>query len=167
VLADLAYTLLSDTYVASPSHLCGTLTACRCVPVEGDDAPVLLTVLGAISLVITFLFTFEIPITLWAIGYVTLHAARIVLTLSVRRPVTYNPFGPVPHAGLHLFDAVVILTTFVLEVVLRGRERELVGLLILLRLWRLVKLVGGMSLYIPAHTCVLTLWATRTRCRCR
>lgn len=31
-----------------------------------------------------------------------------------------------------------------LEVILRGRERDLAGLLIVLRLWRLVKLVQGM-----------------------
>lgn len=48
-----------------------------------------------------------------------------------------------PHAALHAFDAVIILTTFVLEVALRGRERELAALLVILRLWRLVKLVGG------------------------
>lgn len=33
--------------------------------------------------------------------------------------------------------------TFVLEVILRGKERELAGLIVVLRLWRLVKLVGG------------------------
>jgi len=55
-----------------------------------------------------------------------------------------NPFGPVPHASLHAFDVVIILTTFTLEVVLRGKEKELAGLLIVLRFWRLVKLVGGM-----------------------
>lgn len=45
--------------------------------------------------------------------------------------------------GFHLFDAFVIITSFIMDVVLRGRERELAGLLILLRLWRLIKLVGG------------------------
>jgi len=54
-----------------------------------------------------------------------------------------NPFGSTPHASLHLFDSIVIITTFVLEVVLRGKERELAGLIVVLRLWRLVKLVGG------------------------
>lgn len=111
VLADLGYTVLSDT----------------CTPVEGPDAPVWLEVLSNISLGITTLFLVEIPITLWAMG------------LSY-----YNPFGPFPHAGLHLFDALVIVGTFILEFVLKGRERELAGLLIILRLWRLVKLVGGM-----------------------
>jgi len=37
------------------------------------------------------------------------------------------------------------VTTFVLEVILRGKERELAGLLITLRLWRLLKLVGGVA----------------------
>jgi len=56
-----------------------------------------------------------------------------------------NPFGPAPHSPLHAFDAIVIVTTFTLEVALRGREKELAGLLIILRLWRLVKLVGGVA----------------------
>lgn len=110
MLADLGYTVLSDT----------------CTPVEGPEAPLWLDILSHTSLAITTLFLVEIPITLWAMG------------ISF-----YNPFGSIPHAGLHLFDALIILTTFVLEVVLRGRERELAGLLIILRLWRLVKLVGG------------------------
>jgi voltage-gated hydrogen channel 1 len=68
----------------------------------------------------------EIPLTIWALGW-----------------QNYWPFGPVPHASLHFFDGAIIVTTFVLEVVLRGRERELAALLVILRLWRLVKLVGG------------------------
>ncbi|KIP09474.1 hypothetical protein PHLGIDRAFT_86519 [Phlebiopsis gigantea 11061_1 CR5-6] len=112
VLADLAYTVLSDT----------------CTPAEGPDAPLWLAVLAHISLAITTLFLVEVPITLWALG-----------------AAYYNPFGSFPHASLHLFDAFVILGTFVLEIVLKGRERELAGLLIILRLWRLVKLVGGIA----------------------
>ncbi|KAI0054195.1 hypothetical protein FA95DRAFT_48995, partial [Auriscalpium vulgare] len=91
-------------------------------------APVWLEVLSDISTTITTLFLIEIPLTLWSLG-----------------PKYYFPRGPVPHATLHLFDATIIVTTFVLEVVLRGRERELAGLLIILRLWRLLKLVGGVA----------------------
>jgi hypothetical protein len=87
-------------------------------------------VLSLISTVITTLFLIEIPLTLWSIG-----------------PEFYKPKGQVPHSSLHLFDAIVIVTTFVLEVVLRGKERELAGLLIILRLWRLLKLVGGEQLH--------------------
>ncbi|KAJ7710014.1 hypothetical protein B0H17DRAFT_915528, partial [Mycena rosella] len=100
----------------------------NCSPAEGPGAPIWLSVLSHISLGITAVFLLEIPLTLWALGL------RF-----------YNPLGSVPHAGLHLFDAFIILTTFVLEVVLKGREQELAGLLIILRLWRLVKLVGGVS----------------------
>ena len=92
------------------------------------DAPSWLEVLSHISLAINVFFLIEIPMTLWAFGL-----------------RYYNPFGNVSHSALHLFDATIILTTFVLEVVLKGRERELAGLLIILRLWRLVKLVGGRS----------------------
>ncbi|KAJ7046675.1 hypothetical protein C8F04DRAFT_1061330 [Mycena alexandri] len=99
-----------------------------CTPPEGPDAPVWLSVLSHISLGITAFFLLEIPLTLWSLG------ARF-----------YNPWGRVPHAALHLFDAFIIITTFVLEVILKGKEQELAGLLIILRLWRLVKLVGGVS----------------------
>lgn len=54
-------------------------------------------------------------------------------------------------AGLHLFDAIVIVGTIIVETSLRGTERELAGLLVLLRLWRLIKLVCiGRSL-LPAY----------------
>ncbi len=85
--------------------------------------------LSLISTVITTLFLIEIPLTIWSLGL-----------------EFYKPHGRVPHASLHLFDATIIITTFVLEVVLRGKERELAGLLITLRLWRLMKLVGGEQL---------------------
>ncbi|KAJ7470663.1 hypothetical protein FB451DRAFT_1254445 [Mycena latifolia] len=100
----------------------------NCTPPAGPGAPLWLSVLSHISLGITAFFLVEIPLTLWALGW------RF-----------YNPLGNVPHAALHLFDAFIIVTTFVLEVVLKGREQELAGLLIILRLWRLVKLVGGVS----------------------
>jgi voltage-gated hydrogen channel 1 len=97
-----------------------------CETVGAPEAPAWLEVLATISTVITTFFLIEIPLSLWSLGF-----------------RHYNPYGPVPHASLHLFDAVIIVTTFVLEVILKGKERELAGLLIVLRLWRLLKLVGG------------------------
>ena len=91
------------------------------------ESPEWLEVLAHISLAITTVFLIEIPLSLWSLGFQYL-----------------NPFGTAPHASLHAFDALVIVTTFTLEVALRGKEKELAGLLIILRLWRLVKLVGGM-----------------------
>lgn len=103
-----------------------TLLTPGCRP-PGPDAPQWLEILSLISLCITLFFLAEIPLALWAFGF-----------------EYYNPFGETTHAVLHDFDAVIIITTFVLEVVLKGKERELGGLLIILRLWRLIKLVGGM-----------------------
>jgi len=94
---------------------------------EGE-APAWLEVLAHISLFITSFFLIEIPFGLWAFGL-----------------QYYQPFGKVPHSSLHLFDTIIIVTTFLLEVVLKGREQELASLLIIFRLWRLVKLVGGVA----------------------
>jgi hypothetical protein len=92
----------------------------------GADAPDWLEVLSLVSTVITTFFLVEIPLTVWSLGF-----------------EFYDPRGRYPHATLHIFDSIIIVTTFVLEVVLKGKERELAGLLIILRLWRLLKLVGG------------------------
>ncbi|PIL24133.1 transporter [Ganoderma sinense ZZ0214-1] len=119
VLIDSACVLADLTY---------TFLSEDCTPIEGPDAPWWLGVLAHVSLAITTLFLVEIPASIWALG------AR-----------KFNPFSGQPHAALHFFDAIVIITTFVLEVILRGRERELASLLVVLRLWRLVKLVQGIA----------------------
>ncbi|KAI0724103.1 hypothetical protein C8Q72DRAFT_858207 [Fomitopsis betulina] len=97
-----------------------------CVPDE--EQPIWLEALSQTSLAITTFFLVEIPLTIWSQGW-----------------GYYKPGGKAPHSSLHFFDAVVIITTFMLEVILRGRERDLAGLLIVLRLWRLVKLVQGIA----------------------
>ncbi|KIK59763.1 hypothetical protein GYMLUDRAFT_59895 [Collybiopsis luxurians FD-317 M1] len=104
-----------------------TLLSPDCTP-EGPDGPEWLEILSHVSLGITAFFLLEIPLALTAFGF-----------------EYYNPFGNTPHAIMHEFDAFIIITTFVLEVFLKGKERELASLLIVLRLWRLVKLVGGIA----------------------
>ncbi|KAK0459624.1 uncharacterized protein EV420DRAFT_1536868 [Desarmillaria tabescens] len=109
------------------ADLAYTLLSADCTP-TGPEGPPWLEVLAHISLVITTFFLVEIPLALWAFGL-----------------QYYNPLGQVTHAPLHLFDAAIIITTFLLEITLKGKERELGALLIVLRLWRLVKLVGGIT----------------------
>ncbi|CAG8687363.1 5063_t:CDS:2, partial [Racocetra fulgida] len=46
---------------------------------------------------------------------------------------------------LHLFDATIIITTFFLELFLKGKQREAAGLLIVFRLWRLVKMLSAFA----------------------
>jgi len=115
VLADLSYTFLSED--------------CR---TQEEEEPRWLTVLSYTSLAITSLFLIEIPLHIYTFG------AKF-----------YNPFAKneevTIHSGLHFLDAGVIVVTFILEVFLKGRERELAGLLILFRLWRLIKLVSGVA----------------------
>lgn len=99
-----------------------------CIPPEGPESPTWLEVLANISLAINTLFLIELPLALWSFGI-----------------KFFLPFSNVPHASFHLFDAVVVVTTVILEYILKGKERELAGLLITLRMWRLVKLVGGIA----------------------
>jgi hypothetical protein len=130
------------------------------MPSEGQDLPKWLEVLSHISLGITTFFLIEIPLSIFAFG-----------------PKFYNPFGSVPHSGLHLFDAFIIGTTFTLEVVLRGREQEVASLLIILRLWRLVKLVGGdyahpssiffdLNIFVKVLPWVLAKWRSQLAKNC-
>lgn len=80
---------------------------------------------------ISCVFLLELPPSLWALGL-----------------EYYNPWSDVPHSAFHLFDALIIIINFTI-LFLQGPAQELVGLLIILRLWRLIKLLGGVSNVIP------------------
>lgn len=95
-----------------------------------EEEPLWLTALAFTSLAITSLFLIEIPLHIYTFGF------------KFYNPLAKNEKATV-HSSLHFLDASVIIVTFILEVFLKGRERELAGLLILLRLWRLIKLVSG------------------------
>jgi hypothetical protein len=56
----------------------------------------------------------------------------------------YNPWSEVQHSTFHLLDALIIVMNFTI-IFLQGPAQEVVGLLVILRLWRLVKLLGGQS----------------------
>ncbi|ORZ16286.1 hypothetical protein BCR42DRAFT_414731 [Absidia repens] len=77
-----------------------------------------------ISIVITCLFLLECLLSFVAFG-----------------PRYYLP--GTEHWKLHIFDIVVVGATFILDIVLRGREREVAGLLIIFRLWRIVKVMDA------------------------
>ncbi|CAG8454993.1 9446_t:CDS:1 [Cetraspora pellucida] len=46
---------------------------------------------------------------------------------------------------LHLFDTFIIIATFLLELLLKGKQREAAGLLIVFRLWRLIKMLSALA----------------------
>ncbi|KAK3815810.1 MAG: hypothetical protein J3R72DRAFT_52597 [Linnemannia gamsii] len=56
-----------------------------------------------------------------------------------------------PHGILHLIDALIIIISFLLEVFLTGAEQELGALLIIFRLWRIVKLTGTVAIETVEH----------------
>ncbi|PPQ64094.1 hypothetical protein CVT24_008911 [Panaeolus cyanescens] len=101
----------------------------ECNAKEHHERPVAIDVFTYISITIVSAFLVEIPITIWAIGI-----------------QFYNPFKRGSAGKMHFFDAAVIIATFVLEVALRGKERELAGLLVILRLWRLFELAESIAL---------------------
>lgn len=96
--------------LADLSH---TFLSDSCTP--QTETPLWLEILSHISLVITITFLVELIVSVWAFG-----------------PRYYSPFRSV----LHFCDGSVIIMTFVVEVGLRGRERELAALLIFFRLLR-------------------------------
>ncbi|KAI7858485.1 hypothetical protein BDC45DRAFT_403229, partial [Circinella umbellata] len=61
--------------------------------------------------------------------------------------LAFIAFGPKfylpgwPHWKFHILDLVVVVATFVFDIVLHGKEREVAELLIIFRLWRVVRIV--------------------------
>ncbi|KAL1929864.1 hypothetical protein VTP01DRAFT_1018 [Rhizomucor pusillus] len=74
------------------------------------------------SMIITCLFMLELTIALVAFG------PRYCLP-------------PTEHWKLHILDVVVVLATFIFDIILHGKEREVAELLIILRLWRVIRVV--------------------------
>ncbi|KAI8340059.1 hypothetical protein BC941DRAFT_371861 [Chlamydoabsidia padenii] len=87
----------------------------------------------------------------WLISFEAAETISIVITCLFMLECTLSlvAFGPqyyfpgTEHWKLHLFDIVVVVSTFVLDIVLRGKEREVAGLLIIFRLWRIVKVMDA------------------------
>ncbi|KAF9152333.1 hypothetical protein BG015_005449 [Linnemannia schmuckeri] len=92
----------------------------------------LLALFGHLSLAIVSIFMLEILLKLFSFG-----------------PRYY--WKGTPHWILHLLDAFIILTSFLLEIFLKGAEQELSSLLIVFRLWRVLKLTGTVAIEVSEH----------------
>ncbi|KAL9537923.1 hypothetical protein MBANPS3_011344 [Mucor bainieri] len=122
-----------------------------------------------IQIVYTFFHECQVPVVLYSgshkasyllIAFEMAEVISIVICLLflVECLLSLIAFGPKyylpgwPHWKLHVFDAAVVTTTLVLEVGLKGKEREVAGLLIILRLWRVVKIIEAAILSVSyAH----------------
>ncbi|CAG7847407.1 SubName: Full=Uncharacterized protein {ECO:0000313/EMBL:CCA68166.1} [Serendipita indica DSM 11827] len=109
------------------AELCWKLLDDSCTRGGVEHPPEWLEWLLYVSMVISVIFVLELPPTLWVFGF-----------------EYYNPWSDVPHSTFHLFDAFIILMNFTI-IFLQGPAQEIVGLLVILRLWRLIKLLGGVA----------------------
>ncbi|KAJ4396284.1 hypothetical protein N0V93_000503 [Gnomoniopsis smithogilvyi] len=73
------------------------------------------------GLVFSCLFLVELLLCLWAFGFKYLHS------------------------WFHVFDALVIVVSFLVDVLTRGVVEEVASLVVILRLWRFVKIIEEMS----------------------
>ncbi|GJJ72293.1 voltage-gated hydrogen channel 1 [Entomortierella parvispora] len=99
---------------------------------DSEEAEWILEVFAHASLAIVSVFVVEIFFKVYAFGFSYFWSSN-------------------PHGYLHLADAAIIVISFLLEVFLKGAEQELGSLLIIFRLWRLIKLTGTVAIETAEH----------------
>ena len=102
--------------------------------VRWDDV---LEALGIVSLVFSCLFMMELVASIWAFGWQYAQSSRVF-------PAATNP-SRYFRSWFHRFDAMVIVAAFVLDVLLRGVLEEAASLIVILRLWRVFKIIEELS----------------------
>ncbi|KAF2166831.1 hypothetical protein M409DRAFT_66392 [Zasmidium cellare ATCC 36951] len=89
--------------------------------VKKDDASRVTEILGIVSLVFSCLFMLELLASIWAFG------------LSFFK------------SAFHCLDAVVIIAGLVIDILLRGTLEEIGSIVVVLRLWRVLKIIDELS----------------------
>ncbi|KAF4947089.1 hypothetical protein FGADI_10719 [Fusarium gaditjirri] len=84
---------------------------------KGSDWDLALDILGSVSLVFSCLFVVELIASVWAFGW-----------------KYFNSW-------FHCFDAFIVIAGFVTDVALRGIIEEVASLIVVMRLWRVVKII--------------------------
>lgn len=101
---------------------------CKSSPYPGEPGQTLdsidtaQSVLGIVSLVFSVLFLLELLGSIWAFGPRTFFRSKF-----------------------HCFDAAVIVAGFVVDVCLKGVLEEIGSIVVVLRLWRVVKIIDELS----------------------
>ncbi|KAF9188724.1 hypothetical protein BGZ50_001169 [Haplosporangium sp. Z 11] len=104
---------------------------------DTEDAQWILELFAHASLAIVSIFLVEIGLKVFAFG------------------PRYFWVGS-PNGLLHLADAFIIIVSFFLEVFLTGAEQELGALLIVFRLWRILKLTGAVAIETAEYSQIRT-----------
>ncbi|KAK7432995.1 hypothetical protein QQZ08_000466 [Neonectria magnoliae] len=89
---------------------------------SGPDWDLALDVLGSMSLAFSCLFMVELIASVWAFGW--------------------NYFN----SWFHCFDAFIVIASFITDVVLVGIIEEIASLIVVMRLWRVTKIIEELSL---------------------
>ncbi|KAF5566211.1 voltage-gated hydrogen channel 1 [Fusarium phyllophilum] len=84
---------------------------------KGSDWDLALEILGSVSLVFSCLFVVELIASVWAFGW-----------------KYFNSW-------FHCFDAFIVIAGFITDVALRGIIEEVASLIVVMRLWRVVKII--------------------------
>ncbi|KAJ3331605.1 hypothetical protein HDU76_002717 [Blyttiomyces sp. JEL0837] len=100
----------------------------RC-KLEERDEPVILEFLHIVSTAILFLFVFELSLRAYCFG--------------LKYFTTSN---------LHMFDATVVILSLIFDLALKGWAEEFASLLIILRLWRVVRVIDGVAVTLEENT---------------
>ncbi|KAK3816063.1 MAG: hypothetical protein J3Q66DRAFT_191970 [Benniella sp.] len=93
----------------------------------------------------------------WFIALFSHLSLAIVSLFTLEVLLKIFAFGPryfwkgTRHGVLHLLDAIIILISFLLEIFLHGAAQELTSLLIIFRLWRVVKLTGTVAIEVSEY----------------
>ncbi|TKA65592.1 hypothetical protein B0A49_04873 [Cryomyces minteri] len=96
----------------------------------GPEWETALNALGMVSLVFSCLFMIKLVASIWA-------------SAASRRPdqSCFSYFN----SYFHVFDAIVIIAGFTIDVLLHGVLEEVASLLVILRLWRVFKIIEELS----------------------
>ena len=93
--------------------------------------------LGVVSLVFSCLFMFELLASIWAFGL-----PYVCLTCE---SATANGLHSYFKSKFHCFDAFVIVAGFIIDVCLKGLLEEIGSIVVVLRLWRVFKIIEEFS----------------------
>ncbi|KAI1025192.1 hypothetical protein LB505_009452 [Fusarium chuoi] len=100
---------------------------------KGSDWDLALEILGSVSLVFSCLFVVELIASVWAFGWklVLFHSHSDLIADVLRY---FNSW-------FHCFDAFIVIAGFITDVALRGIIEEVASLIVVMRLWRVVKII--------------------------